>query len=541
MRIWCLVGCKTGDCINCLQPIYAEYKRTNEIQHVMVAEKYASLFSGCSYVKVVKWFGEWHDLKSSIIEAKKLYEEVITLSTFGKDWPIEKKTPSFALDQIERSKSITESGISGVVFQNISKPFDERSKLREYNLCSKIGIDSKTILFADTSESSKFSGIIELQKILYENFTENKIVKLSEIKADFFYDMIGVYDKAACLVSIETSHLHLSASSDIPVIALVTDRPEIWHGTAYRPQFVIHCRYSDFDMRKGEIINAILDSIIKKSKPEVEILTTDGYNPTMIGDNLVYRFHPDPSHWRTELALRDGTNIFLIKPPKGFEGHSIEDARGFTFNGKPYISYTVGRTTNNQHRCVIQYGELVNRGTHYQIENHFQPKYGKNDFSGTEKNWSYWETDGKLYCAYQRSPEQIVLQIEGDKVVKEYRTKSPVCSFGDMRGGTHPIPYKDGMIKFFHTNRINRKSAYWWLYSIGALVMDSKPPFAIRQVSSSPIFVGNEQYFPDWKFWKPKVAIPYGAVKKDDEFHVSIGLNDSACAILKLKEEHLNL
>ncbi len=189
----------------------------------------------------------------------------------------------------------------------------------------------------------------------------------------------------------------------------------------------------------------------------------------------------------------------------------------------------------------MQYGELAKKEDVLEIINWHQPKYLNNDFSAMQKNWSFWEHDGRLFAAFQRGPDQLVLEIEDDSVMKEFRTLSPPCSFGVPRGGTHPIPFEDGLIQFFHTQTVNRKSAYWWNYSVGALVMDSKPPFQIRKISSHPIMVGTEQYFPNWKFCKPKVIIPFGAKFENGEYQVSIGINDSACAIATIKPEMLNL
>jgi predicted GH43/DUF377 family glycosyl hydrolase len=237
----------------------------------------------------------------------------------------------------------------------------------------------------------------------------------------------------------------------------------------------------------------------------------------------------------------DGETTTPIVPPERFKDHSIEDGRLFIFKGVLHISYTVARSSGNATVCVTQYGRLEKKdGGTWQVVDMRQPKYGKNDFTALEKNWSFWECGGLLYCAYQRAPEQIVLQLDGERVVKEYRSKSPECAFGQPRGGTHPIPYKDGWIQFFHTNQINKASPQWWNYSMLALLMESKPPFQIKAFSKLPILAGNEKYRPV-PFWKPKICIPYGAIPFGDCWSVSVGLNDSACALVEVKPEHLNL
>jgi|SRR6267154_3093075 len=530
MKCYVVVGCKYGDIFSVLPILYHEAQQTGKPSVMMVSRKYSDCLTGCSYVKPLIWEGDWTDLRGAIVEAKKLYEKVIVLSTFGKNWPIEKKTPSFQLDQWERSGEIRNFGKWPLVF-------DKRNHDREKTLVEKSGVDSSTILVGDISQSSPFHNGAPVE-MLAAKFPDRKIVKLSEIKAECIYDLLGLYDKAACLVSIETMHLHLSAASGVPVVALVTDKPELWHGTAWQKRFSVHCRYQDYEMRKDEIVRAVQDAICLKSSPEIEIKTTDGYNPTMHGDWTIYRRHTDKNHWRTKLAATDEFKQSVdIEPPSAFKDYSIEDARFFEFKDKPHISYTVGRTVAGEHKCVMQYGELKD----FKIINHFQPKFGKNDFTAMEKNWSFWSWESRLFAAYQRAPEQIVIELDGDKVINTFRSKSPDCAFGQPRGGTYPIPFQGGLLQFVHSNVSNPKSAQWWNYSISALVMENRPPFAIKQFSKFPILVGNEKYFPNNKFWKPKIFIPYGAVEKNVEFHVSIGWNDSACAIAKIKPEHLNL
>jgi hypothetical protein len=196
-------------------------------------------------------------------------------------------------------------------------------------------------------------------------------------------------------VSIETVHLHLSKASKVPTIALVTDKPEMWHGTAYQDRFLVHCRYQDYQMRKGEIISALKKVSTGTQPIQLYPLPCPGYNPSIIkhekSDLIVYRYHPDLGSWRTQLALLKDGITSNIEPPKEFREYSIEDGRLFYFQNDLHISYTVSATFNNQHRCVVQYGRLEKRETHWEITNWHQPKYGKNDFSAMEKNFVLFE------------------------------------------------------------------------------------------------------------------------------------------------------
>lgn len=147
-----------------------------------------------------------------------------------------------------------------------------------------------------------------------------------------------------------------------------------------------------------------------------------------------------------------------------------------------------------------------------------------------------------LFCIWQMYPEHIVLQLdESGSVLKEHKTTPPPCSFGTPRGGTGPLPYKGEWIRFCHALQINDRSDQYWTYHLAAILMEPQPPFAITKISSHPIMTGTEQYFHGNPRWKPRVLIPYGAVRYGDGWRVSVGVNDSACGMVDIKEQHLNL
>jgi ADP-heptose:LPS heptosyltransferase len=68
-------------------------------------------------------------------------------------------------------------------------------------------------------------------------------------------------DAADLIVSIDTSFLHLSAATKTPVIALSTDTPSTWHGSAWHPRFAMHCRYGDYLLRKSELLHVARKAI----------------------------------------------------------------------------------------------------------------------------------------------------------------------------------------------------------------------------------------------------------------------------------------
>jgi hypothetical protein len=173
------------------------------------------------------------------------------------------------------------------------------------------------------------------------------------------------------------------------------------------------------------------------------------------------------------------------------------------------------------------------------------PQYGKNNWTASEKNWLFFEQGGKLYCSYQCAPEHVVFQMVGNNVGNEWRTKCPVATFGNPRGGTQPVPYNGMLLRFFHSQSVNIPERAQWRYHIGAMLMEANPPFQITALSKHPIITGSEApFFPGHKFYKPNIVFPAGVTvdpTAKDTWLVSYGVNDGACAMAHIKPEHLNL
>lgn len=94
--------------------------------------------------------------------------------------------------------------------------------------------------------------------LLKLRFKDHLIVDLSQIKAERIYDLLGLMDKAVCLVAADSAPLHLARASNVPVCALINDKPILASGSVWRPNHIFHCRYSDFPHRAMEMLDAII-------------------------------------------------------------------------------------------------------------------------------------------------------------------------------------------------------------------------------------------------------------------------------------------
>lgn len=268
---------------------------------------------------------------------------------------------------------------------------------------------------------------------------------------------------------------------------------------------------------------------------------------------MSYRYHPVKDQWRTQIMIQEWMIVSVreckLHLPEQYAEMSHEDGRFFWFNGHLHMSLTVAvfpGVPNTSPPCITIYGKLYKEGDFWELRDIVVPKFGGNDWSGQNKNNVFFEHNKKLHQIYQCSPEQIVVRAKDADSPTEvsdevYRTESPSWEHGEIRGGTQPLIFGEKWLRFFHSLHKHGNDRRDWTYCIGALVMQKEPPFKIERISKFPIFSGDERFVPHCQHWKQGVAIPYGAIPDGDGWIVSVGLNDSMAATIRLTESNLNL
>lgn len=533
---WVLPG-KTGDVISVLPILHEEFRLTGEPQNLVVSRQYSSVLQAALYVNAIIWDGDWQDLAVALKMAKKNFGSVVNLATYGTGFPVEHKTPSYEYDRWLRAGYLDK--------------WDELPMVVDVGTTS--GHDG-AILVADKGSGVLFQHSRELVELIEKSFPDKEVVRLSELKLPNFCGFVYLYDRAAALVTIDTAHLHLSKASKVPKFVFATDAPSYWSGSGWSRHFKFYARYSEWNDRKYELIDALRNELVNKAeRPEIEKLPMPGlaYNPTisMNGDNKLItasRYHPDKAQWRTQLNIREeGEFAVPVAMPDKVAMHTAEDPKLFHHQNKLHISYVVGMYPGGGNcgftPCVVGYGPLVKEDGKWRVEQHNQIKYAGNDFTSQVKNLVFISHGGKLYCVYQVSPEQIVFEVEGDKIMQIWRTKTPEWAYGQMKGGSNPLMYQDQWLRFFHSRTGKARAARDFRYHIGALLMDSQPPFQVTAVSKEPILSGDEEYIPGHKFWKPNVVFAGTVIERDGNYVLAYGHNDSQCRTITLRPEDLRL
>lgn len=200
----------------------------------MVCKEFAGLFDGISYAEPVIFDGPMFALDAAMQQARGMNSEAVTCQLVGPEEIV--KQAVITRNGVEY-RATTESfqkdawnllGRLGEWKNQYPLVFDKRDSAREAELCARVLPKNrkKTILVSHGGISSPFPYGETLLELLRLKFKAFNIVDISEVKAERFYDLLGLYEKAHCLVATDSAPLHLAcALPQLPVVALTQDRP----------------------------------------------------------------------------------------------------------------------------------------------------------------------------------------------------------------------------------------------------------------------------------------------------------------------------
>lgn len=255
---------------------------------------------------------------------------------------------------------------------------------------------------------------------------------------------------------------------------------------------------------------------------------------------LVYRWHHNPHQpAQTRLAIAEldaNLNVTHNEDLDLNDDNSVEDGRCFVHEGKLKMVYVSSRWPSMPW-SVVKVCTLT-KPDHWRASDFSETQPIGIEKQPIEKNFVPFVVDGEAFILYRSRPKQIIYNLGGFQI---FESKSLHYPYGEIRGGCI-IPWEGKLLRFFHCSNRLEMPPTTWRYSIGCVLMELKPPFKMISVSKKPIVWGSEIGGDESaRHFKKNIAIPFGVIQRDDSFFVSIGQNDSACAIVKIKQDMLNL
>lgn len=288
---------KLGDVLNAIPLCWLHYQETGRPCAMMVAREYAEVLEGCSYIVPELWTHDFTMVKEAENHAFRLgYKNVKVAQVYGRNIKTVKVTDSFAKEAWRAVDRLPRFGAPLV--------FDRRAKEREERLWRSLPGGRPVILVATAGVSSPFPYGRHLVADIQAEFGQTvHVVDLNRIRAERFHDLLGLYERAAALVAIDSAPLHLAhAVPSLPVVALVTHTPSLWHGTPARPNHILRVRYNEFMQSREAIRKALRQAVMPHApvkKPAIIHVHSKGpEDPETAGRNAWAE-----ETWRHEAAL----------------------------------------------------------------------------------------------------------------------------------------------------------------------------------------------------------------------------------------------
>lgn len=273
---------RTGDIVAVL-PFLKHEADAGKVPRLVVSKDYASVLEGVSYVHGVSFDGSVHQLKEAWEWAKAQFGEVKSLQVLGDRNVVAECTYAPAGQESARTTSFVKeawklAGKMPLWDSVLPLSFDARSQEREANLLESCGFRKpgrkKPIILVSTSgTSSPFPYADLLWQLVWLKFKGRyNVMRLPQ--AERFYDLLALYEheRVHCLVTTDSAPLHLArACPDLPVMALTNDRPLLWNGSAWLPNWRWCCRYHDFPDRALQLLDAIHTCREKPKQPFIHV------------------------------------------------------------------------------------------------------------------------------------------------------------------------------------------------------------------------------------------------------------------------------
>lgn len=274
-----------------------------------------------------------------------------------------------------------------------------------------------------------------------------------------------------------------------------------------------------------------------------------GYNPTIAeagtGFIVAYRSH----RWgdeRTCLAMAELDESFNVRHNSwmGFP-HSIssEDPRFFRWKNHLWMSYVQSNWPEKPTVASVHFGRVIKSAGGWGLEDvHSLP--GRNPI---EKNWIFWEgPNNRLFCIYQCFPEHIVWELneDGSSVEREHVSGGVSWNWGTAKGGTSPVLVNGRFVRLFHSRTETDPAPIRWRYHLGAMEIQSAPPYGAVKVGNQPILSASMWGEVDKNacaHTKNNVLFPGNWILFRDGFLVSLGVNDDSSYLFTLSPEELSL
>lgn len=234
---------RVGDVINIL-PVAEEENRNQNKLTLMVQRDFAGVLDGVSYCDKMVYDGDYSRVKPAEALARFKDPKAKVAQVWAHDMDQKRLTECYQRD------SWLKIGY-GRRWEQSTLIFDRRDTGREMILAIKAMQDANVskpiVLLALNGHSSPFANAERLKQELVRDCGQDfSFVDISHLRAERIYDLLGLFDIAECLITVDTATLHLAQASSVPVISLVNSSTP-WLASARRANHLVRMRYDQIN------------------------------------------------------------------------------------------------------------------------------------------------------------------------------------------------------------------------------------------------------------------------------------------------------
>lgn len=324
-----------GDVCNALPLALHEFQQDNNVTFY-IAKEFASILDGVSYCEREVWDGHYSECLPAAEHAEKSgkFDKVLICQVYGTS--IERQTDSFAK---EAWRAVGKLHLWG----KLPLVFDNRNSHRELKLVERL-TDSKEsefpevgpgfpiVLVSTSGKSSPFPYAKELFETLRPLLDHIAIIDISNLQCERFYDLLSLMEIATCLITTDSGPLHLAnAVPTLPVIGLITDRPDYWHGSPPQPNHVLRIRYGEYGSPKSD--QRLIDTLMQlASKEKIERRIIHAWNDYPYRrEDAAYRHGIARASWDSEYKKGRWISAMVCDAQLTRNGNSIGEQKPLPF------------------------------------------------------------------------------------------------------------------------------------------------------------------------------------------------------------------
>jgi len=247
-----------GDILNIL-PLCREYAKSYTV-HMVVAKEFANILDGVTYVTADVVNIDVKDFAAANEYAKKTYANVCTSQVDGNGSSMKTGERNFTL---ANWANVDPRYVAA--YQTLPLVLDNRNAEREKWLVDSIEASSlPRVLVNFEGHSTPMHNREEVFDRLWK-YCLNKywVLNIGLLRVRRLYDMLGSFEKADLLVTVDTSTLHLGYAVKIPTIAITSSKP--WYASERRKHWIGTFTVDEIE-GKVEELGKVIDDFLSCSE-----------------------------------------------------------------------------------------------------------------------------------------------------------------------------------------------------------------------------------------------------------------------------------